>query len=165
MKRHILVVAALLLAASIVEAQHLPPGKWWRRPEVIRELSLTADQQEKLDEVFRGAADDLIDAKAAVDKLQISLRGEIDRAQLRRAEIQRVVSELNVARGKLFERELMMLVDMRAVLNETQWNRLRQRLDEMQERNNRRPGAGPGPNQQPQIDPPMRRPGTGRRPG
>ena len=158
MKRHVLVVAALLLAAAVVEAQHLPPGKWWRRPEVIRELSLTADQQERLDEVFRNAADDLIDAKAAVDKLQISLRGEIDRAQLRRTEIQRVVADLNAARGKLFERELMMLVDMRAVLNETQWNRLRQRLDEMQERN-RRPNQG-----QPQIDPPMRRQNPGRRP-
>lgn len=159
MKRHILIVAAaLLLTATIVEAQHLPPGKWWRRPEVIRELSLTADQQERLDEVFRNAADDLIDAKAAVDKLQISLRGEIDRSQLRRGEIQRVVADLNVARGKLFERELMMLVDMRAVLNETQWNRLRQRLDEMQERNR------PQGQNRPQMDPPMRRPNPGRRP-
>src|SRR5215212_2520832 len=166
MKRSVLIVAAMLLVASIAEAQRMPPGKWWRRAEVIKELGLTADQQDRLDDVFTQAADELIDAKGAVEKLQVSLRSEIDRPQLRRAEIQKVVGSLNVARGRLFERELMMLVDMRAVLNETQWNRLRQHLDQMEARDGQRPmnrrpnGPGPGPNQ---IDPPMRRPG-GRRP-
>jgi Spy/CpxP family protein refolding chaperone len=139
--RRFLLAAALLVAAGIAYAQPMPPGKWWRRAEVVQELQLTAEQQERLDDIFRGAADELIDAKGAVEKLQVQLRGEIDRSQLRRAEIQRVVTALNVARGKLFERELMMLVDMRAVLNETQWNRLRQHLDRMQERDHR-PGPG-----------------------
>lgn len=145
MTRRFLIAAALLLAAGIAEAQHLPPGKWWRRAEVVRELELTNEQQERLDEVFREASDSLIDAKAAVEKLQIRLRGEIDRPALRRAEIQRIAGELNAARGKLFERELMMLVDMRAVLNEPQWNRLRQHLDRMQERGgpDQRPRQGP----------------------
>ncbi len=152
MTRRFLIAAALLLAAGIAEAQHLPPGKWWRRAEVAQNLELTADQQDRLDEVFRDASDGLIDAKAAVEKLQIRLRGEIDRPVLRRADIQRIAGELNTARGRLFERELMMLVDMRGVLNEAQWNRLRQHLDRM-ERD--RPMDGrPGP----------KRPPPGRRP-
>ena len=143
MKR-IVIVAALLVAAGMAEAQHLPPGKWWRRPEVVRELTLTADQQDRLDEVFRVAADDLIDAKAAVDKLQLALRGEIDRTQLRRNEIERLGTALHEARGKLFSRELKMLVEMRLVLNDAQWNRLRQHLDRMQERGAQRQGEGQG---------------------
>src|SRR5687767_16009494 len=144
MTRRFLIAAALILAAGIAEAQQLPPGKWWRRAEVVRQLELTADQQERLDDVFRDASDALIDAKAAVEKLQIRLRGEIDRPVLRRADIQRIAGELNAARGRLFERELMMLVDMRAVLNESQWNRLRQHLDRMQEhRPDQRPRPGP----------------------
>ena len=164
MKRMVLIVAATLLFATIVEAQRMPPGKWWRRAEVIRELALTADQQDKLDGVFTQAADELIDAKAAVEKMQVALRAEIDRPQLRRAEIQKVVANLNTARGRLFERELMMLVDMRAVLNETQWNRLRQHLDQMEARDNQRGPMNRRPNGG-QNDPPMRRPGgAGRRP-
>lgn len=152
MTRRFLIAAALVVAAGIAEAQHLPPGKWWRRPEVVQNLELTSDQQEKLDEVFRDASDGLIDAKAAVEKLQIRLRGEIDRPVLRRADIQKIAGELNTARGRLFERELLMLVDMRGVLNEAQWNRLRQHLDRM-ERD--RPMDGrPGP----------KRPPPGRRP-
>jgi len=152
MTRRFLIAAALVVAAGIAEAQHLPPGKWWRRPEVVQNLELTSEQQEKLDEVFRDASDGLIDAKAAVEKLQIRLRGEIDRPVLRRADIQKIAGELNTARGRLFERELLMLVDMRGVLNEAQWNRLRQHLDRM-ERD--RPMDGrPGP----------KRPPPGRRP-
>jgi len=135
MKQRILLVAAMLIAATVAEAQqHLPPGKWWRRPEVVRQLELTRDQQDKLDEVFRTAANALIDARADIDKLQIALRGELDRTQLRRAELQRLAAQLTQARGKLFERELMMLADMRGILNEEQWTRLRTHLDRAQER-------------------------------
>jgi hypothetical protein len=124
-----LIVAALLVAATFAQAQQMPPGRWWRREEVVRQLSLTRDQQEKLDEVFRGTADALIDARAAVDKLQVALRGELDRPQLRRAELQRLATQLTQARGKLFEREIMMLADMRGILNEEQWTILRTHLD------------------------------------
>lgn len=142
MTRRFLIVAALLVAAGIAHAQPLPPGKWWRRQEVVQALQLTGEQQERLDDIFRGAADGLIDAKAEVEKLQVALRGEIDRSQLRRGEIQRIAAALNAARGRLFERELMMLVDMRGVLNETQWTRLRQHLDRLDRPGDNRPGPG-----------------------
>lgn len=158
MKKQIVIAAALFAATLVVPviatAQQLPPGKWWRREEVIRHLELTNAQQEKLDEVFRGAADDLIDARAAVEKLQVALRGELDRTQLRRSELQRIGAQLSVARGKLFERELMMLADMRGILDEEQWMKLRTHLDRM------RPDRGPqgeGPQRGQQQQPPVRR--------
>lgn len=134
MTRRVLVAAALLACAAIAQAQQMPPGKWWRRAEVVRELQLSSEQQDRLDEIFRDAANDLIDARAAIEKLQVAIRGELDRTQPRRQEMQRVAAQLSDARGKLFERELMMLLDMRAVLNEQQWRRMRAHLDRMQER-------------------------------
>lgn len=134
MTKRILIAAIVMMAAVIAQAQKLPPGKWWRRPEVVQELQLTSEQQQRLDDLFRAAADELIDAKAAVDKLQVALRGELDRAQVRRQEVQRIAGQLNDARGRLFERELMMLVDMRGVLTEQQWMRMRTKLDQMRER-------------------------------
>ncbi|MFL6248436.1 MAG: hypothetical protein ACJ74H_20605 [Thermoanaerobaculia bacterium] len=154
MIRHRVMFAVALVAATfLVEAQQLPPGKWWRREEVVRQLELTRDQQEKLDEVFRRAADDLIDAKANVDKLQIALRSELDRAHLRRQELQRLAAQLTQARGKLFEHELMMLADMRGILDQKQWTRLRTHLDRMQDRM-----RGPERGNQPQRQPQRRRP-------
>ena len=134
MIRRILIVAALFAATVVASAQQLPPGKWWQREAVVQQLQLTSEQQDRLDEIFRGAANDLIDAKAEVDKLQVALRGEIDRPQLRRPEIQRIAARLSEARGRLFEREMMLLVDMRGVLNEEQWRKMRMFLERAQER-------------------------------
>ena len=137
MKRLFIVVAVLACAAvADAQGQGMPPGKWWQRPEIIQKLELTNDQQTRLDEIFRGAANELIDAKADVEKLQVAIRGELDRTQVRKAELLRIAGQLTAARGKLFERELTMLVDMRAVLNEQQWSKMRQHLER------RNPGRG-----------------------
>jgi hypothetical protein len=122
-------VLAMAFAGSAMA--QLPAGKWWRRPEIIRQLGLTEDQQTRLESVFRGSANDLIDLKAEVDKRSIELRGDLDQSQLNRASIQKVAERLNDARSRLFSRELSLLVDMRSVLNDDQWNRMRSSLDVM----------------------------------
>ena len=144
MKRRILLCAALAMTlAAMVGAAPLPPGKWWRRPEFVQQLALTDDQQSRLDATFRAAANDLIDRRADVEKLSIAIRSELDQPQLSRENLRRLAGRLSDAQGKLFERELMMLVDMRSVLSDAQWNRMRQTLErlperQMQQRQNRR---------------------------
>jgi len=129
---------AALFTVSSAFAQALPPGKWWRRPEIVQSLNLTDEQQDRLELIFRASATELIDLKAEVDKANIALRGELDRPQLDRVAIHRVAVRLNDARGKLFDRELMMLVEMRGVLTDPQWNRMRNELNKL-ERPQQRP--------------------------
>lgn len=130
-KRWLFAALSLLLSTAAL-AQNLPPGKWWRKPEIVNVLSLSTEQQEKLENVWRGAASDLIDARAEVEKQNIALRAELDRPQLDRRAVQAAAARLNIARGRLFERELMMLVDMRGVLNDAQWQRMRNVLDRLE---------------------------------
>jgi hypothetical protein len=133
MKRLILFFALFTLATTAT-AMDLPPGKWWRRPEVIQMLTLTDDQQSRLEAISVRSANELIDFKGEVEKANVALRAELDQPQLNREAIRRAAVRVNDARARLFERELMMLVDMRAVLSETQWNRMRQTLERMPER-------------------------------
>lgn len=128
--RRALLLAAVLLSVLPLQADPaLPPAKWWRRPELVERLAITEDQQEKLDSIFRNHANDLIDLRAEIDKRTVELRGSLDQRQLNRQDIQRIAARLNEARGKLFDRELMMLVDMRSVLTDPQWYRMRNMLD------------------------------------
>ena len=129
-----LVLLALVLLAFSASAMDLPPGKWWRRPEVINLLGLTDDQQSRLEAISVRSANELIDLRGEVEKSNIALRAELDQPQLNRDAIRKAAARLNDARARLFERELMMLVDMRAVLSETQWNKMRQTLERIQER-------------------------------
>ena len=128
MKRIAVLAALTLVFATSAFAQNLPPGKWWRRPEIVQILNLAEEQQDKLETIFRSASSDLIDLRGEVEKQNIAVRGDLDQAQLDRAAIRRDAQKLSEARGRLFERELTMLVDMRAVLNDAQWNRMRSGL-------------------------------------
>ncbi len=168
MKRFI--AAAIVLAASVtstlpVSASELPQGKWWRRPEIAQMLELSQQQQEKLDLVFRDAATELVDIRADVEKLSIVMRSELDRTQLNRQEIQSIAGKLNVARGRMFSRELTMLVDMRAVLSDVQWGKLRTQLEKRRQEEprmngRRQPMGGGGP-----MGIPQGQGGGARRPG
>jgi hypothetical protein len=146
MQRRIALAFAFLLIAVGLFAQPIPSGKWWRRPELVEVLNLSDEQQDRLEAIFRASAPDLIDLKAEVDKADIALRGELDRPALDKAAIHRVAMRLMEARGRMFDRELMMLVEMRAVLTEQQWNRLRTTLDRM-ERNRQMQQQAPRPRQ------------------
>ena len=152
--RALMGVAVLVAALSFpAAAQELPPGKWWHRPEVVRSLGLSPQQRTQLDEIVQRTAPELIDLKADVEKKAIVLRGQLDRPSLDRASIQHAAEQVSRARGRLFERELMMLIDMRGVLEDDQWSRFRTFLD-------RRGARGMGQ----RGNMPERRPGPGRRP-
>ncbi|HYM62062.1 MAG TPA: periplasmic heavy metal sensor [Thermoanaerobaculia bacterium] len=143
----LLAIATVILAAATLPAAELPPGKWWRRPAIVQMLNLSEEQQIRLDGIFRISANDLIDRRSEVQKQSIALRGELDQPQLNRQNIQKIASRLSEARARLFERELMMLVDMRAVLTETQWNRMRNVLDDEIKPQQRNPQRNPMRNQ------------------
>jgi Spy/CpxP family protein refolding chaperone len=131
LKRFLLIAFLASFAASAFGQANLPPGKWWRRPEIVQQLNLAEEQQNKLETIFRTASNDLIDLRGEVEKQNIALRGDLDQSQLDRAIIRRDAQKLSDARGRLFERELTMLVDMRAVLNDAQWNRMRNELGQL----------------------------------
>ncbi len=120
---------ALGLALSATAAP-LPPGKWWRRPEFVEQLALTNDQQTRLDMIFRLAANELIDLRAEAEKTSIAIRAELDQPQLNRENLRKLAARLSDTQGRLFDRELMMLVDMRSVLNNDQWGRLRAEIEQ-----------------------------------
>ena len=128
-KRMMMAAVAAFMSAGSVMAADLPPGKWWRRPEVAQRLDLAPEQQDRLDAIFRSAADELIDRRADVEKAGLALRSELEQAQPNRQNVLKAAARLSEVRGRLFEREITMLMDMRGVLNDSQWNRLRAFLD------------------------------------
>src|SRR5687767_10143025 len=131
------------LAATQAAAQNLPPGKWWRQERVIERLGLTEEQQVRLDTIFRDSANDLIDLKADMEKKSLSLRRELDAAELRRENVKNAAQALSQARARLFDREMMMLVDMRQVLSSDQWSRFRRVLEAREGPRRRTPGRRP----------------------
>jgi len=89
MKRILFVAFTLIVASSAFAQSNLPPGKWWRRPEIVQQLNLAEEQQNKRETIFRTASTDLIDLRGEVEKQNVALRGELDQPQLNRQAIVR----------------------------------------------------------------------------
>lgn len=151
-----LALLSLTAGTAFAQGPGLPNGKWWRKPEVVERLALSQDQQQKLDGIFRASAPQLIDLRGDVEKRSLELRGELDQPQLNRGDIQRLAAKLNESRGRLFERELMMMVDMRSALSDEQWGRLRTAMADQEGQRGRGMRRG-GEQGQPQQMPRERR--------
>lgn len=124
----VLFLCAAVAGTAWAQGDGVPGGKWWRQERVIQQLGLTEEQQRKLDTILRDSASELIDLKAEVEKRGLDLRNALDAPQLNRQEVQRAAQNVSQARARLFERELMMFVDMRGELSAEQWTRFRQVL-------------------------------------
>jgi len=47
-------------------------GRWWKNPQMVEKLGLTADQQKKMDDIFQQHRLKLIDVTAAVEREQVT---------------------------------------------------------------------------------------------
>lgn len=117
-------------------AMHLgPPGKWWSDPHFAQRLGLTADQQKKMDAIFDQARLKLIDLSAALQKEEARMEPLLAAERPDEAKILAQIDHVAQARAELEKGNARMLLGLRGVLTQEQWNRLQSGV--------------PGPNNQP----------------
>lgn len=102
-----------------------PPGKWWDRPELVQRLVLTADQQTKIDEVFQQSRLRLIDLNATLEKETLTMDPLVSAQQPDEAKIVAQIDKVAQARAELEKANARMLLGIRRVLTQDQWNRLK----------------------------------------
>jgi Spy/CpxP family protein refolding chaperone len=128
-----------------------PPGKWWDRPEWVQLLVLSADQQKKMDDVFQQSRLKLIDLNATLEKEQITMEPLIAADSPDEAKIVAQFDKVAQARAELEKANARMLLGIRRVLTQDQWNKLKaETRNPAQVTVRPQPGpAGRGPNGQP----------------
>ena len=116
-------VAASALVAMSAPAQmpEVPPGKWWKRPAIVRELGLTAEQQEKLDSILAKHRREFIDLKADVEKKQLDVEDLMRRKDSDPKKVTAAIDNVEASRARLRKAVALMVLDMRSVLTAEQW--------------------------------------------
>ena len=132
MPRFLAALPAALLLALPAPAQMLemPAGKWWKRPKVVETLQLTAEQQQRLDEVFSKNRRAFVDLKADVDRRTIDLEELLSAHDVDPKKVAAASESLEQARGRLGKARTMMVVEMRGILTEAQWKQILDRRDQ-----------------------------------
>jgi Spy/CpxP family protein refolding chaperone len=125
MKRRLLFPA--LLFATAAAAQILPPslaGRWWNLPQLAQRLSLTPDQQKKMDDVFQQNRLKLIDLTASLDKEEATLEPMVAADQPDPVKIRPQIDRVAQARAELEKANANMLLGIRLLLTPEQWKTL-----------------------------------------
>ncbi len=143
-------LAAFLLMFSAVSAfaqlPEVPPGKWWKRPRIVERLKLRPEQQERLDEIFSKNRHSFIDLKADVDRRAVDLEELLTKKGSDPARTSTATDALEQAKARLGKTRTMMIVEMKGVLSDEQWQRILELRDEWRrERNEERHGGAGWP--------------------
>ena len=162
----LLSMAALSSGMAAAQMPEVPPGKWWKRPAVVQTLGLSAEQQEKLDQILQKYRRDFVDLKADVEKKQLDLEELMAKKDSDPKRVTAAIDALEQSRAKLRKTASLMLLEMRGVLTEPQWKQVVERAEQwrqerreqfreqMRERRPRHaPGGGPPGPQEPRSAP------------
>jgi Spy/CpxP family protein refolding chaperone len=143
-------LAALLFtlatAPAFAQLPEVPLGKWWKRPRIVERLKIKPDQQERLDEIFSKNRRSFIDLKADVDRRAVDLEELLTKKGSDPARISTATDALEQAKARLGKTRTMMIVEMKGVLSDEQWQRILELRDEWRrERFEERHGRAGGP--------------------
>ncbi|HEX9458684.1 MAG TPA: hypothetical protein VGA84_06035 [Thermoanaerobaculia bacterium] len=106
----------------------MPPGDWWRDPQISVAVTLTPDQLSSLDKIGHEQSEEI--AKLERDSMVAArdLRTVVDSSQPSADDITGAGQRLRGVRDALFDHRVRMFSAERTLLTQTQWNALQQAL-------------------------------------
>ncbi len=110
-----------------------PPGIWWHNPDLVQKLTLTPDQQKRMDDILQQSRLQLIDLRANVEKQELLMEPMLAANPPDTNKILAQIDHTAQARAELEKANAKMLLGIRNVLTPDQWTKL-----QTEERDNRR---------------------------
>lgn len=161
--RTVAFAAAILVGApAAAQLPEMPVGKWWKRPRIAAALKLSAEQQQRLDDVFSKNRRTFIDLRADVERRQVDVEELLAKKSSDPKQVASATEALEQAKARLGKARTMMIVEMKEVLTEDQWKMIverteesrRERMQEMRERFGGRPRRGKPDGRSADAEPP-----------
>lgn len=152
MKNFVLVFVLLALAGpGVANELDLPPGKWWEDQRVVDAVGITSEQQAEISTVVYRRARRMIDLKADVEKAGLDLAASVDAADFDAAAVREAHQAFQNARRSLENERFEMVLEVRQVLSNEQWQKIRElrRRNQQNRGQQRRPGQRPQGGQRP----------------
>ena len=118
-----------------------PPGIWWHNADLVQKLTLTPDQQKKMDDILQQSRLQLIDLRANVEKQELLMEPMLAANPPDTNKVLARDRQDSSGPRRTRKSDAKMLLGIRNVLTPDQWTKL-----QTEQRDNRRsrPGGGPG---------------------
>ena len=103
----------------------MPQGRWWNNPEMVQKLTLTTDQQKKMDDIFQQNRLRLIDLNANVQREEVTMEPLMAADTPDEPKILAQIDKIAQSRAELEKANARFLLGIRRVLTQEQWQKLR----------------------------------------
>jgi Spy/CpxP family protein refolding chaperone len=101
-----------------------PPGIWWHNPDLVQKLTLTPDQQKRMDDILQQSRLQLIDLRANVEKQELLMEPMLAANPPDTNKVLAQIDHTAQARAELEKANAKMLLGIRNVLTPDQWSKL-----------------------------------------
>ena len=125
MRNTVLTLLILFLAvAAGAQDLNLPPGKWWDNERLAERLELTEAQREEIRAQVYEHARRMIDLNAGVKRAELELANLVANSDFESAAARAAFAGLQDARRALESERFEMLLAVRGVLSDQQWQEI-----------------------------------------
>lgn len=101
---------------NVVMCQDAPMGKWWHNPHMSKQLNLTDEEKNKLDEQYVESRRRMIDLKRNVERERFELETLIESEKLDEDTTKKQFKKLDKARTDLAGERFKFLMESRKIL-------------------------------------------------
>ncbi|HVN70910.1 MAG TPA: periplasmic heavy metal sensor [Desulfomonilia bacterium] len=144
-----LVCSAFFLGVVQARGEDVGPGRWWRSPDMARDINLTDKEKQILDDMFAKNRDALIDMKSDLEKERLKLEDILDKDPVDQSAAKAQFKRIEAKRQRLSAERFNYILEVRKLLGSERFRTLsgkfRERMmhgpDRMMQRPDRR---GPG---------------------
>src|SRR5581483_11159857 len=104
----------------------IPPGTWWRNPDMVQKLSLNSDQQKRIEDIFQQHRLKLVDLDGTLRKEEITLEPLMAADSPDETKTLAQIDKVAQARAELEKANARFLFGIRRVLTPEQWKKLQE---------------------------------------
>ena len=137
-------VAALLLVGLAMPAAAQRGFPWWKDDKVVRELGLSADQSNKIDNIFRTTYPQLRQSNTELDRQEAEL-SRLIAISADEPTVERQIDKVEAIRASLNKTRTLMLLHMVRKLSPEQRAKFNPVHEQWRRDNPRPPGPPPAP--------------------
>lgn len=106
----------MITLPSIAVGQDIRKGKWWRNPQISKQLNLTDEEKAKLDERFVDSRRKMIALKSKVERERFDLENILESEELDEAAVMEQFRKVEKARANLANERFKFLIHSRKIL-------------------------------------------------
>jgi Spy/CpxP family protein refolding chaperone len=120
-----ILLATFVLSPLMAFGQDVPAGKWWYNPNIQKNLKLSNNDIDRLDNLFANSRRKLIKLKSAVEREQFELDQLLSGKNVNDKAVKRQFKKLESARQDLANERLQFVIGVRNILGAKRFQQLK----------------------------------------